>query len=214
MPIDWLVLQEDEDGKLPVVDRFILIGYPQTETHCQKLKDFNIDFDRILFLSEEENEEAPGQEVVKRMTEIDGVSYDWETELGIANALKAVISEYLGEDNQEKIMDLKDCTGSISEVFFKLRSKLDPFFTRPDDTTDDIKVSADYEEEEIFRMPRCDFGDYCPVTYVDEGFLVKGGSDEDGGDPNELYVNGKRYFFAGSKEMEKFKKNPSHYMIV
>jgi hypothetical protein len=50
-------------------------------------------------------------------------------------------------------------------------------------------------------MPKCDFGDYCPVTFVDEGFLVKGGSDEDGGEPNELYVNGKRYFFAGSKEL-------------
>ena len=63
-------------------------------------------------------------------------------------------------------------------------------------------------------MPKCDFGDYCPVTFVDDGFLVKGGSDEDGGDLNELYVNGKRYFFAGSKEMEKFKKEPSKYMIV
>jgi hypothetical protein len=111
-------------------------------------------------------------------------------------------------------MELKECSGTIDEVHFKIRSKLDPFFTRPDDTTDDIRVSADYEEEEIKRMPRSDFGDYCPVTYVDDGYLVKGGTDEDGGDPNELYVNGKRYFFAGSKEMEKFRKQPARYMIV
>ena len=63
-------------------------------------------------------------------------------------------------------------------------------------------------------MPRCNFGDYCPVTFVDEGYLVKGGSDEDGGENNELYVSGKRYFFAGSKEMEKFKNDPAKYMIV
>ena len=111
-------------------------------------------------------------------------------------------------------MELKDCTGDIGQVHFKIRSKLDPFFCRPDDTTDDIRTSADYEEEEIVKMPRSDFGDYCPVTFVDEGYLVKGGSDEDGGENNELYVYGKRYFFAGSKEMEKFKNDPSKYMIV
>jgi hypothetical protein len=148
------------------------------------------------------------------MTEVNGTSYEFADEIAVANALMATIKEYLGEDNQEKVMEMKDCSGTIDQVHFKIRSRLDPFFTRPDDTTDDIRTSADYEEEEIHRMPKCDFGDYCPVTFVDEGFLVKGGADEDGGDPNELYVNGKRYFFAGSKEMEKFKNEPSKYMIV
>ena len=212
--IDRFVLQEEEDGSLPIVDRFILIGFPQTAKHCEKLKEFNIDFDRILYLTEDENEEEAGKEVSKRMTEIDETAYDYAAEKEVSEAQKAVIVEWLGEDNQEKIMDFRDCTGSIDEVFFKIRSRLDPFFVRPDDTTDDIKTSADYEEEEIKRMPRCDFGDYCPVTYVDDGYLVKGGADEEGGDPNELYVNGKRYFFAGSKEMEKFKKDPQKYMIV
>lgn len=148
------------------------------------------------------------------MTEKDEVAYEWAAELEVANAQLNVIKEWLGEDNADRVMELKDCTGSVDEVHFKIRSKLDPFFTRPDDTTDDIRTSADYEEEEIQRLPRCDFGDYCPVTYVDEGFLVKGGSDEDGGEPNELYVNGKRYFFAGTKEMDTFKKNPAKYMTV
>ena len=111
-------------------------------------------------------------------------------------------------------MELKDCTGSIDEVHFKLRSRLDPFLTRPDDTTDDIRTSADDGEAEIVRMPRCDFGDYCPVTYIDDGYLVKGGADDDGGEPNELYIHGKRYFFAGQEELMKFKKEPSKYMIV
>jgi hypothetical protein len=112
--IDRLVLQEEEDGKtLPPVDRFILLGFPQTETHCNKLKEFNIDFDRILLLSEEENEEDPGKEVTKRMTEIEEIAYDWAAELELSNAIQAVIKEYLGEDNQEKIMELKDLTGDI-----------------------------------------------------------------------------------------------------
>ena len=210
-----------------------MIGFPQTETHCAKLREFNIDFDRIMFLSEDENEEEPGKDVTKRMTEIDETAYEFAAEVEIANAQMTVIKAYLesedyknyrlkimrgwrdlaeGEEEEEKtvdvkeVMELKDCTGNIDEVHFKIRSRLDPFFCRPDDTTDDIRTSADYEEEEIHRMPKSDFGDYCPVTYVDEGFLVKGGTDEEGGDPNELYVNGKRYFFAGTKEMEKFKK--------
>lgn len=191
-----------------------MIGFPQTETHCNKLKEFNINFDRILFLSEEENEEEAGQQVTKRMTEIDECTYEWGQELEIANAQAAVIKEFLGEEGAEKVMELKDCTGSIDEVHFKIRSRLDPFFVRPDDTPDDIRTSADYEEEEIQRMPRSDFGDFCPVTYVDDGYLVKGGADEDSGEPNELYVHGKRYFFSGAKEMEKFKKDPGRYMIV
>jgi hypothetical protein len=60
-----------EDGRLPPVDRFILVGFPQTETHCAKRKEFNINFDRVLFLSEEDNEEEPGKEITKRMTEKD-----------------------------------------------------------------------------------------------------------------------------------------------
>lgn len=214
VPIDQLVLLENEDGTLPDVNRFILIGFPQTETHCQKLKEFNIDFDRVIFLSEEENEEDPGKEVTERMTEADGVSYEWAAELEIANAIMATIKEHLGEDNEGKIMEMKDLSGSIDEVHFKIRSRLDPFFTRPDDTTDDIRTAADYEEEEIHRLPRSDFGDYCPVTFVDDGYLVKGQVDDEGGEPCELYVHGKRYFFAGTKEMEAFKKNPSKYMIV
>ena len=191
-----------------------MIGFPQTETHCQKLKEYNIDFDRILFLSEEENEEDAGKEVTARMTEADGIGYDWAEELGVANALKQVITDFLGEDNTEKIMEMKDCTGSINEVHFKIRSRLDPFFCRPDDTTEDIRTSADYEEEEIHRMPRSDFGDFCPVTYVDDGFLVRGGVDEESSEPCELYVHGKRYFFASMKEVEKFKKDPQRYMVV
>lgn len=148
------------------------------------------------------------------MTEIDEVAYDFAAELEIANAQLAVIKEWLGEDNQDRVMEIRDCSGNIDEVAFKIRSKLDPFFNRPDDTIDDIRTAADYEEETLYRMPRSDFGDYCPVTYVEDGYLVKGGSDEDGGDPNELYVNGKRYFFAGTKEMEKFRKEPAKYMIV
>ena len=137
-----------------------------------------------MFLSEDENEEEPGKEITKRMTEIDETAYDFAAELEIANAQMTVVKAYLesedyknyrlkimrgwrdlaeGEEEEEKtvdvkeVMELKDCTGNIDEVHFKIRSRLDPFFCRPDDTTDDIRTSADYEEEER-REDICDHG--------------------------------------------------------
>ena len=101
-----------------------------------------------MFLSEEDNEEEPGKEVTKRVTEIDETAYDWAAELEIANAQSAVVKAYLeseeyknwrlwsmrgGRDlaeNEEEeegravdvkeVMDLKDLTGSIEEVHFKI----------------------------------------------------------------------------------------------
>jgi hypothetical protein len=35
-----------------------------------------------------------------------------------------------------------------------------------------------------------DFGEFCPVTYIDDGWLVKGLPE------NEIIVNGKSYLFA------------------
>ena len=69
-------------------------------------------------------------------------------------------------------------------------------------------MSEDYEDEEKKRIPRSDFGDYCPVTYVDSQFLVKGSEEK------ELFVHGKRYLFAGDEELEKFRFDPSKYLIV
>ena len=59
------------------------------------------------------------------------------------------------------------------------------------------------DEENPRRGPKSDFGDYCPVTYVNSGFLVKGKSDF------ESFVFGKSYRFAGEKEQEEFKFNPT-----
>jgi hypothetical protein len=39
-----------EDGKLPNVGGFILIGFPETEEHINKLKEHQIEFDRIIYL--------------------------------------------------------------------------------------------------------------------------------------------------------------------
>ena len=62
------------------------------------------------------------------------------------------------------------------------------------------------DEENPRRGPKSDFGDFCPITYVKSGFLVKGKADF------ESFVFGKTYRFSGEKEQEEFKFNPAAFL--
>ena len=77
----------NEDGK-PVkeVGAFILVGFPQTEEHVKKLKEAGLGFDRILFLTDN-SEEDPGKEIRDRMNLIDDTAYDWDEELAAARKI-------------------------------------------------------------------------------------------------------------------------------
>lgn len=209
-PIDYLIQAKDEDGKLQRIENFVLIGFPQTETHCKALRQYGIEVDRIIFLADK-SEENPGQELSDRMNTLDKTSsYDYEAELAIANGILEVVKEHLlpeDMENKENVVKEIDCAGNIDQVFIKIRTEIDPFFVLPDNP-EDIKVSEEYEEEDKKRIQKSDFGDYCPVTYVDANFLVRGSEEK------ELFVHGRRYLFAGDEELEKFKFDPSKYMIV
>jgi adenylate/nucleoside-diphosphate kinase len=62
--------------------------------------------------------------------------------------------------------------------------------------------------DEDKKLPKGDFGDYCPVTYVRDNWLVLGNPEF------EVIVNGKTYLLAGEKEAEEFKFDPKKYLIV
>jgi YHS domain-containing protein len=73
------------------------------------------------------------------------------------------------------------------------------------DNPDDNRANADLGEEDK-RLPKSDFGSYCPVTYVNDNFLQKG-------DPEfECTIFGKTFTFAGEEELNKFKLNPTHFL--
>lgn len=135
------------------------------------------------------------------MKSIDNL-YDWDTELELANKAIGVVKEHIGEEIVREI----DATGTEEEVLVKILRDLDPFVLQVDNP-EDVRVSADLGEEDR-KLPKGDFGDYCPVTYVDENYLVKGNPEF------EHTVHGKTYLFAGEKEHEIFKKDPSKYLIV
>lgn len=206
-PIDYIIPDTEKEGHIP--DKFIMIGFPQTETHCLKLKEYGIEFDRILFLSDK-SEENVGQEITDRMNLNSQTAYDYEAELEIANNIIAIVKENCIPEEREILKEI-DCSGTIEEVFIKIKTEVDPFFCQADNP-DDVFISEDFiggdEDEGKKRIPKSDFGNFCPVTYVDSNSLIKGSEEQ------ELFVYGKRYLFAGETELEKFKFNPAKYMPV
>ena len=199
LPIDDLVLKEDENGKRPYVGGFILMGFPETEEQVAKLKEHGIDFDSVVYLADT-NEEEPGAELRKRM--LSDATYDFDFETEVSTKQLAVAKEFINEEIVKEI----SANGSIEDAFIRIRADVDPFFLQPDNV-DDVRTTADVEDEGR-KIQRGNFADYCPVTFVKDGWLVKGNPEQ------EVIVRGKAHFFAGEKEAEEFKFNPEKFMIA
>jgi adenylate/nucleoside-diphosphate kinase len=75
------------------------------------------------------------------------------------------------------------------------------------DNPDDVRTTADLDEE-ARRLPKGDFGDYCPVTYVKDKWLMLGGQEQ------EVTIFGKTYWLSGEKEAEEFKFNPNKFLVT
>lgn len=115
LSIDDLVLKTDENQKAPHVGGFILLGFPTTELHAQKLKEHGIGFDRIIFMTDQSEEGAGNQakELNKK-----NMHYSWEEELEKAQKILAVANEqFAGEDAPAPEID---AVGSIDDVFIRI----------------------------------------------------------------------------------------------
>jgi len=201
-----LVLQTDEDGKAPSVGGFILLGFPKTQVHLEALRDHGIQFDRVLNFGDlREEAEDIGKEVIDRMTK-ESMHYDWEAEQAKVTKVLEVTKEFLGEE-AEKVLDI-NATGPIDNVWIRIRQAIDPFFLRVDNP-EEVRVTADIgepDDENYQPLPKGDFGDFCPVTYSNENWLIRGSAEF------EATVYGKTYWFSGEKELEEFKFNPSKFL--
>jgi YHS domain-containing protein len=168
------------------------------ETSCNKLKEHHIEFDKILYLNdvpEEGSEREPGVEIQARVEKIN-MHYDWAEALEKAAKLKAVAEEHL---NAEIISEV-NAGGSVDDVVHRILMDIDPFTLRVDT----------WERDAEKPLPRSEYGDYCPVTYVKDNWLAKGVPEN----PElECTVYGKVYRFSGEKEIEEFKFNPAKFMV-
>lgn len=126
--------------------------------------------------------------------------YDWDAENEKAQRVLGMAREHLGDEAGNAVKEI-NAAGTIEEVAIRIRAEIDPFFVRVDNP-DDVR---DHGEGEA-PLPKGDFGDYCPVTYLNDGWLSRGGAEL------EATVYGKSYLFAGEKELEEFKFNPAKYL--
>ena len=124
MSIDQIVLKTDEvTGKGPLVGGFILLGFPETQDHIEKLKIHGIEFDKIIYLNDT-NEENPGEEIRRRN---EGAElYDFDQENEIAQKTLALAKEHLGEENVREI----SCNGKREIVLRRIIAEIDPFTCR------------------------------------------------------------------------------------
>lgn len=91
LPLDQLTIDKDpqEDGTVAKIDRVILLGFPQTEVHVEKMKELGFSFDRIIYLTCKAEEE-PGKEVTKRNSQPEGLQYSFEAEEEAARKILAI----------------------------------------------------------------------------------------------------------------------------
>ena len=197
IPIADIVTALDENEKPPLINGYIFVGFPETEEECNRLKEFFIDFDKIVFLVDG-NEEEAGEEMRRRRADDPFYNHEGEVEF-IANA-KVAITEAFGE---EKVTE-SPYNGGADTVFYKLCSTIDPFFVQIDDAGN-VRTSGEIDEEER-PLPKGESGDFCPITLCKENWLQPG-------DPEtEVQVKQKTYRISGEKEMEEFRINPMLYI--
>lgn len=194
-----LVAKADEKGNVPFFGGYILIGLPSNEEHIARLKELGIVPDKVIFLTDT-NEENPGEEVRKRVA-LEDPFYSIEADSEYMKKAKAACTEAYSED---KIIEV-NCNGDKSHVFYNICSALDPFFPCIDDPSLVAKVTADLAEG-ARPLPKGEYADFCPVTLKKERMLIVG-------DPEtEVQYKGRTYRFAGQPEMEEFKVNPAVYV--
>lgn len=138
-----------------------MLGYPETAEQVEKFREEGLDFDRIIFLTDT-NEEEVGKIFVDR--NIDNTTYDHDKETENANNLKALY----GEQFEEKLSEVS-CNGSIEEVFTRVLATLDPFFILVDNN-ENVKTTEDLAEDE-YPITIGEYGNYCPVTLTNDSWL-------------------------------------------
>ena len=94
--------------------------------------------------------------------------YDYDFENEFAQKILGVVKEQLGDDIVKEI----SCNGEVDDVFIRIRTEIDPFYLKVDNL-DDVRTSADLGEEDK-KIQKGDFGDYCPVTFTTDNWLVRG----------------------------------------
>lgn len=193
LPLTEIVLKKDEHGNFTKLQGFIMLGYPCTEEEATSLKDFGVEFDKIINLVDPND----GEILAKRGAEN---FVDLAKELAFADQAASICKDAFGEEN---VIDIK-IDGTEQEVHDRILKALDPFYINIEDP--DNIVSKEEAGEEAVVSTASEYSNYDPVILKEHNWLMPG-SDE-----FEVQSLGKRYLFVSEAEMEKFKSSPQDYI--
>lgn len=200
----------DEKYNFPRPGGFVVISHPINEEEIKKFKEFNIVFDKIIYLCDESEE--PLKELMNR-NKPDFHKLDenkQQEEIGKMQEIVSKFEDILSILRNEYNVNEEDCiiklniSDTIEGIKEKLNIMLNPFIDKIDDE-EKYYTSSEFGNERI-QMPFGEYGKYCPVTLIKENWLISGISEE------ELTINHRRYVFASKRENEEFRKNLRLYI--
>jgi adenylate kinase family enzyme/YHS domain-containing protein len=189
------IVLKPQDNINPKLEGFVMIGYPYTEEEAAALKEFNIEFDKVLYLLDPKE----GETLIQRGLE----NYeDVAKEIALVEQAVSVCKEAFTD---EIILEIP-IDGAETEVHDRICRGLDPFYVYIDDP--EVTVSKEEAGEEAIVSTLGEYGPYDPVIFKEHNWLMPG-SDE-----YTVESLGKKYSFVSETEMEKFKKNPKDYINI
>ena len=208
---DQFFLAFDEKGEHPRVNGIILINHPFNDDECEKLKEFNIVMDRIIYLKDDSDEgiKALTERRIQNFNSLKEEKQGEELEKTKAETAKyeeiiGILKEKYNVNNEESVIEV-GYNEPLEELKLKLENALNPFNVKIDQE-DKVVLPSEVNVEEKYPLSRGPFGLFCPVIYKDDNWLFYAP------EANEVQVNQKVYRISGEKEMEKFRNNPAKYL--
>ena len=208
---DQFFLAFDEKGEHPRVSGIILINHPFNEDECEKLKEFNIVMDRIIYIKDDSDEgiKALTERRIPNFNSLKEEKQGEELEKTKAETAKYeevinILKEKYNVNNEESVIEV-GYNEPIEELKLKLENALNPFNVKVDQE-DKVVLPGEINLEEKYPLSRGPFGLFCPVIYKEDNWLFYAP------EANEVQVNQKVYRISGEKEMEKFRNNPAKYL--
>ena len=189
---------------------FVISGLPSNEEQINKFKEFNIVFNKIIYLVDESEvplrallarnrpdfEKLSEEKIEEEVQKLQKLITDLEETT--INLLKDKYTV-----NEEDPIIRINVAEPIEQVRIKLEYALNPFLIQQDDEEKSYN-KEDFTPEKI-NMPYGEYGKFCPVTYLKDNWLFQGSGEF------ETNINHRRYVFATAEDQEEFKKNYRKY---
>ena len=194
LPLNEIVLKPGPDGN-PRLQGFVMIGFPFNEEEANALKEFNIEFDKVLQFVDP----SDGEILIKRGLEDFA---DLSKEIAAVDQAVSVCKDAFSDE----ILVEVPINGTEDEIHDRICRSIDPFYVYIDDP--ELILTKEELGEEAVGTTFGEYGPYDPVILKDHKWLMQGSEEY------QVESLGKKYLFVSETEMEKFKKTPKQYINI